>query len=176
MQNVIRDRMTHEYDGELVVFRVGLRINDWKRPDLWVPPFRSLRRMLRELREDPDSGLLGATSHIDRDGPSQTQYWSSLDKLYASARSGATSHRTAWNIFSRATRKTGGVVGIWHETFLVDRAESLYIATPAMGLARATTLVPAGHGDGDGRERLAAGETHAHTSAAAPGRDTAEVR
>jgi hypothetical protein len=154
MQNVIRDRMTHEYDGELVVFRVGLRINDWRRPDLWVPPFRSLRRMLRELSEDPESGLLGATTHIDRDGPSQTQYWSSLDKLYAYARSGATSHRTAWNIFSRATRKTGGVVGIWHETFLVDRAESLYIATPAMGLARATTLVPAGHGEGGGRERL----------------------
>lgn len=154
MQNVIRDRMTHEYDGELVVFRVGLRVNLWRRPDLWLPPSRALKRMLRELRDDPDSGLLGATSHLDLSGPSQTQYWSSLDKLYAYARNGSTSHRSAWKIFYRATRKSGGAVGLWHETFLVDRAESLYIATPAMGLARATKVAHAGHGEGGGRERL----------------------
>ena len=35
-------------------------------------------------------------------------------------------------------------MGIWHETFLVERAESLYAGMPASGLAKATESVPAG--------------------------------
>ncbi|RUQ98165.1 monooxygenase family protein [Labedella endophytica] len=176
MHNVIRGRMTHEYDGELVVFRMGLRVNRWRRPDLWLPPYRAMTRMLRELQADPDSGLLGAATHVDRNGPSQTQYWSSLDELYAYAADASASHRAAWNIFSRTTRRSGGAVGVWHETFLVDRAESLYVTTPVMGLARATSIVSAGHGEGGGGERIGADETRAPASAASSSPDAEAVR
>ena len=52
-------RFTHEYEGELVVFLIGMRINKPWRPDLWLPVFSAMPRMLAELSRDPDSGLMG---------------------------------------------------------------------------------------------------------------------
>jgi hypothetical protein len=47
---VIPGRMTHDYDGELVVFLIGMRINKPWRPDLWLPVFGAMPAMLAELR------------------------------------------------------------------------------------------------------------------------------
>ena len=52
MSKVITGRMTHRYDGELVVFHIGMQINRWWRPDLWLPVFGAMPRMLRELSLD----------------------------------------------------------------------------------------------------------------------------
>ena len=51
--------LTHEHDGPLVVFLIGMRINRWWRPDLWLPVFAVMPTMLAELSRDPGSGLLG---------------------------------------------------------------------------------------------------------------------
>ena len=59
MADVIPARMTHGYDGDLVVFLIGMRINKPWRPDLWLPTFNAMPKMLAELSRDPDSGLLG---------------------------------------------------------------------------------------------------------------------
>ena len=55
------------------------------RPDLWLPVFGAMPRMLRELSMDPDSGLLGYHLLLGRGGPYVVQYWTSLEKLYAYA-------------------------------------------------------------------------------------------
>lgn len=34
------------------------------------------------------------------------------------------------------------MVGIWHETFVIARAESVYVGMPPTGLAKATSTVP----------------------------------
>src|SRR3954454_8137572 len=52
-------------------------------------------------------------------------------------------HRPAWTAFNRRARMSSGVVGIWHETYEIARAESVYVGTPTMGLAKATEIVPA---------------------------------
>ncbi len=44
-------RMTHDHDGELVVFLIGMRINRWWRPDLWLPVFNAMPPMLAELAQ-----------------------------------------------------------------------------------------------------------------------------
>ena len=59
MSNVIPARMTHDYDGDLVVFLIGMRINKPWRPDLWLPVFSAMPGMLAELLKDKESGLLG---------------------------------------------------------------------------------------------------------------------
>ena len=84
---VVASRMTHDYQGELVVFLIGMRINKPWRPDLWLPVFRAMPAMLAELSTDQDSGLLGYRLVIGSGGPTVIQYWSSLDKLYAYASS-----------------------------------------------------------------------------------------
>lgn len=85
MSKVITGRMTHRHEGELVVFHIGMQINRWWRPDLWMPAFFAMPRMLRELSIDPDSGMLGYHLLFGAGGPYVVQYWSSVDKLYESA-------------------------------------------------------------------------------------------
>jgi hypothetical protein len=148
-------RVTHDYDGELVVFLIGMRVNKLRRPDLWLPALRAMPRMLAELSKDPDSGLLGYSMSLGADGPVVVQYWSSREKLYDYASNPSSAHRPAWTAFNRRARKAAGAVGIWHETYLVDKAESIYSGMPATGLGRATATVPVGRKGERARERLA---------------------
>lgn len=159
MASLIPGRMTHRWNGELVVFHIGMTVNQWWRPDLWMPVFGDMPKMLRELSMDADSGLLGYTMLLGARGPYLVQYWSSLDKLYAYAAAPDQEHRPAWTRFNRRARTAPKAVGIWHETYLVDRAESIYVGTPAMGLPRATEIVPIASRHDRARARVADGAT-----------------
>src|SRR3954470_9143140 len=108
MAKVISGRMTHDYDGDLVVFLIGMRINKPWRPDLWLPVFRAMPAMLAELSAAPDSGLLGYGLPIGAGGPSVIQYWSSSQKLYAYASGQNSIHRPAWARFNSMIRKSPG--------------------------------------------------------------------
>jgi len=161
MANVVNGRMTHRYDGELVVFHIGMQINSWWRPDLWMPVFGAMPRMLRELSMEPDSGLLGYHILVGAGGPYIVQYWSSIDKLYGYASNPVQEHRPAWTRFNRLARNAPTAVGIWHETFLVEGAESIYVSTKPMGLPKATQLVPVGRRHDRAESRFADGRTSA---------------
>jgi hypothetical protein len=154
MGRIVGGRMTHRHEGELVVFRIGMQINRWWRPDRWLPVFLAMPAMLRELSMDADSGLLGYELLFGSGGPSVVQYWSSIEKLYAYAADPAQRHRPAWARFNRAARSAPGAVGIWHETFVVDRAESMYTSTRPLGLGRATELIPVDRAHDRARARL----------------------
>lgn len=155
MPAVVPSRMTHEHDRDLVVFLIGMRINRPWRPDLWLPVFGAMPKMLAELSADPDSGLLGYRILLGGGGPTIIQYWSSAEKLYAYASAPDQQHRPAWTDFNRRARKAPGAVGIWHETHVVERAESVYVGTPPMGLAAATRSVPVGRRTDRAAQRLA---------------------
>lgn len=171
MSKVIPGRHTHAHDGELVVFHIGMQINRWWRPDLWLPAFTAMPRMLKELSMDPDSGLLGFELLLGSGGPYVVQYWSSIEKLYAYASQPTAQHRPAWTRFNQAVRKAPGAVGIWHETFLVERAESIYVSTKPMGLPKATSHVPVVRAHDRARARYEGGRTVASTVASAVGSD-----
>lgn len=161
MPSILPGRTTHEHEGELVVFLIGMRVNQLWRPDLYLPVFAAMPKMLAELSRDPDSGLLGFRTLLGAGGPTLVQYWSSVEKLYAYASAPEAEHRPAWTAFNRRARKAPGVVGIWHETYLVDRAESIYVGTPPMGLAAATSAVPIPRRHDRAAQRLAAEATRA---------------
>lgn len=161
MAQVIPSRMTHDYDGELVIFLIGMKINKPWRPDLWLPVFRAMPRMLAELSKDPDSGLLGYRLIFDPRGPWLVQYWSSHEKLYAYASSTEATHRPAWTQFNKAARNAPDAVGIWHETFQVARAETIYVGMPPSGLAKASNVVPIARKGDRASERLRRGSTTA---------------
>ena len=151
-------RFTHDYEGQLVVFLIGMRINKPWRPDLWLPVFSAMPRMLAELSRDPDSGLMGYRLGFGPGGPMVVQYWNSHEKLYAYASTPEAKHRPAWTAFNRRIRKAPGSVGIWHETYLVDRAETIYAHMPPAGLARATAAIPVARRGERAKERLANGK------------------
>ena len=154
MARINAGRFTHRHSGDLVVFLIGMRINRPWRPDLWLPAFMAMPRMLAELFKEPGSGLLGCRFALGARGPVIVQYWESVDKLYAYASAPESEHRPAWTAFNRRARKAPKAVGIWHETFQVSRAESMYVSMPTEGLAQATELVPVGPGSHHAKDRL----------------------
>ncbi len=154
MPTVNPARMTHDHDGELVIFLIGMRINQPWRPDRWWPVFSAMPGMLAELSRDPESGLMGYRSTFGRGGTLLVQYWNSHEKLYAYASNPTAAHRPAWARFNQMIRNAPGAVGIWHETYVVDRAETIYSGMPPVGLAAATSSVPLARRGETGRQRL----------------------
>jgi hypothetical protein len=136
-------RITAHFEGEVVVFLIGMRINRLWKVHKWLPVARAMPRMLRELAADPEAGLLGFESWVGN--PTiMLQYWRSFEHLERYAKDSARLHRPAWAAFNRAVAGNGDV-GIWHETYRVRPGdyECIYNNMPPFGLAKATTTVPA---------------------------------
>ena len=159
MATIQNGRLTHDHRGELVVFMIGMRVNRWWRPDQWLPVFSAMSPMLSELSKDPESGMLGFRVTLADRGPLMIMYWDSHEKLYAYASRPDAAHRPAWTHFNQRARRAPGAVGIWHETFQVAAAESIYVGMPLTGLPKATSAVPVGRRGDRARERYAAGGT-----------------
>lgn len=162
----VSERVTHGYEGELAVFLIGMRVNRWWRPDQWLPTAVAMPKMIKELYavkaaaehgEGADPGFLGHRLLIGGRGPTVVQYWRTVGDIYSYASSADHEHRPAWTAFNARARRTPGAVGIWHETFAVPAGghESIYVSTPPMGLAAATTVVPVARRGESARERLA---------------------
>ena len=150
-------RVTAERDEGFVVFHIGMRINALWKVHRWLPILLFGPRMVRELRADPDSGLLGSRTVV---GPGIrhigfVQYWESFDALREYARDSDRLHLEGWREYSRETNETGAV-GIWHETYRVAAGEyeTVYDNMPPHGLAASdgAAIVPA-----TGRRQAAAG-------------------
>jgi hypothetical protein len=107
--------MAAEIDGDFVVFLIGMRINKPWKPHKWLPVLLAMPRMLKELKEHPESGFLGSAAA----GLLTVQYWRSFEHLEAYARSHDHEHWPAWVAFNKRTAASRGDVGIWHETYLV---------------------------------------------------------
>ncbi|MFI6943579.1 DUF4188 domain-containing protein [Streptomyces sp. NPDC050418] len=142
---VIEGRRTAAAEGEVVVFLIGMRINKLRRMRSWLPVFRAMPRMLRELAQDKESGLLGYRLMLG--GPrlfTVVQYWETKEKLLAYAMDADKEHRPAWTAYNRSARNAGGVVGIWHETYVVPagRYENIYVNMPEFGLGAAHGTQP----------------------------------
>ena len=137
------DRLTVPANQHFVVFLIGARINKW-----WLLPItwavaRAMGRMMRELMQDPDSGLISFESYPGRT-TLMLQYWRSTDALFAYARDKEKQHVPAWRDWIRRWALEGAV-GIWHETYVIEPGnyECVYHHMPAFGLGKVGPLVPA---------------------------------
>jgi hypothetical protein len=142
--------MAAEIDGDFVVFLIGMRINKPWKPHKWLPVLLAMPRMLKELKEHPESGFLGSAAA----GLLTVQYWRSFEHLEAYARSHDHEHWPAWVAFNKRTAASRGDVGIWHETYLVRAGdyEAIYSGMPRIGLGSVANLIPA-----SGRKESASG-------------------
>lgn len=138
-----------------VVFLIGMRVNHLRDVRRWVPVLRAMPAMLRELFDDPDCGLLGATTWLGGRTVLVTQYWSSFEKLDSYARDRDRRHRPAWHEFNLRARGNTAV-GVFHETYVVGpgRAESIYVNMPSTGLGKAIGSLPADQIGQEASQRL----------------------
>jgi hypothetical protein len=164
MTDIVPRRMAAQIEGDFVVFLIGMRINKPWKVHHWLPVFRAMRPMIKELSERPESGFLGSTFGF----PVIVQYWRSFEHLEAYARSHDGKHWPAWVAFNKRTGNARGEVGIWHETYKVKAGEyeAIYSGMPPFGLGQAGSLVPASGRRESARGRLAH-ESNSATEAAA---------
>jgi hypothetical protein len=101
--------MTAVIEGEFVVFLIGMRINRLWKVHKWLPVFRAMPRMLRELSARPDSGLLGFRVHNGLREHMVVQYWRSFEHLERYARDPGRDHLPAWVAFNRSVGSNGDV-------------------------------------------------------------------
>ena len=151
-----RERLTAAFDGNFVVFLIGMRINSPLKVHKWFPVANAMTRMLTELYRQPELGFMHAEMWFSRTTV-QIQYWRSMEQLLDYAKNRNAQHLPAWQAFNRAVG-TDGSVGIWHETYAASPGsyESLYANMPAFGLGKAGTLLPAEAGRQSAAGRLRA--------------------
>lgn len=141
-----RERITATLEGDFVVFLIGMRISNPFLIHKWLPVAMAMPRMLKELRRQPELGLLHAEMWLSRT-TILVQYWRSLEQLLAYANSKDADHLPAWRSFNQSVG-TNGSVGIWHETYRVSPGsyETIYVNMPPFGLGKAGMMQPAtGH-------------------------------
>jgi hypothetical protein len=141
------------------VFMIGMRINNFVAVNKWLPTMRAMGPMLHELYQHPEKGFLGGEFFLFWRGPALVQYWRSFEDLERFARNPEDPHLPAWRRFNQ-TVGSDGSVGIWHETYIIERAnyEAIYSNMPPFGLAKAFEPVPAVGRRETARRRLMRGE------------------
>lgn len=81
MADLITQRSTVEIEGPFVVFLIGMRINKLWKIHQWLPVSLAMPRMLKELSEDPESGLLGFRVQPGLRNIMVVQHWRSVEHL-----------------------------------------------------------------------------------------------
>lgn len=144
MPAVRKGRFTTDLEGDFAVFLIGMRVNSLWKVHKWIPVFRAMPRMLEELEEQDDLGLLGYRTRWGFRNVEVIQYWRSMDDLLTYAHHEDAEHVPAWADFNRRVADDGSV-GIWHEAYLIRAGhyETVYRHMPPHGLGEATTTVPA---------------------------------
>jgi Domain of unknown function (DUF4188) len=151
-QGVNPQRMTAEFDGDFVVFLIGMRINKPWKVQNWWPVVRAMRPMLKELDANPQLGCLGYIFGW----PTVVQYWRTFDQLESYAKSRDHLHLPAWHRFNKIVARARGDVGVWHETYRIRAGsyETIYSGMPPYGLGKAGRLVPASGVRETARQRM----------------------
>lgn len=141
---VIRGRYVAEPPPGTVVFLFGLTINRWSAVHRWLPVWWSFRRMRREQRQRPASGMLWSTSWREGSTFMVRQYWRDLPTLMEYAQSRSFRHAPAWKRYNHGVGDTGEI-GLWHEAYAIDpeRMHTIYRDVPRIGLAAATVRTDA---------------------------------
>lgn len=140
-------RMNAAPDHDFVLFLIGMRIHRRWKILRWRPVFRAMAKLMHQLSEDKELGLLG--SHGGRNGRNiyLIQYWESEEKLMEFSR--APAHRGYWKWYNTAL-SSGGDIGIWHETYRVSAGsyDGCYLDMPVYGLADAVGSARLAHTHG----------------------------
>lgn len=158
------DMQTDTYDGDLVVFLLGMRPRRaWRLGQAFFVS-RAMFRMQAELERDRAAGgalgYLGGFNAIAPTGPIVVQYWRSFAELESYSHATELEHRPAWLTFYRLTHGAGAArVGLWHETYRVPAGahETIYadLAGP-VGLGAAIGTQPLANRGATSRERIGA--------------------
>jgi hypothetical protein len=127
----------------IVLFLIGMRINNVLAFHKWVPVFMAMGKMLPELYKNPQLGFKSYQMWFSRT-LILVQHWESSEKLLEYSKATDSEHLPAWKAFNKAARSSNAV-GIWHETYVVSKGgvENMYVNMPTFGFGKVKELLPA---------------------------------
>ncbi|MFC3885554.1 DUF4188 domain-containing protein [Bacillus songklensis] len=125
---------TAETEDGFVVFIIGVRLNKIRALFKWLSAIKAMMPMLKELYQNPELGFLQEQTVIGWRTVTTIQYWRTYEQLETYSKGNI--HSEALKNFYKKIGKSGSV-GLYHETYKVEKDESLYINMPVYGLAKA---------------------------------------
>ena len=140
-KRIYNGRYTACTEESFVVFIIGMRVNKFLSFNKWLPVLTAMGPMIRELYQNPDWGFRHSEFLFSWRGVTQIQYWRNFDDLEAYAH--GKKHAIAWKSFNQKI-KNDGSVGIYHETYTIEKgaSEAIYSNMPKFGLANAFSHMP----------------------------------
>ena len=137
-------RMMADVEGEFLVFVVELRIHQWWRFRKWYPIVTAMSRMLTELIEKPEFGLLNFEYWFAFRRQLFLMYWRSYEQMHDWVLNKDAAHIAGWKQLNQLMKDHPNVLGFWHESYVVQpyQYEAFYRNVPTVGLGHAGTLVP----------------------------------
>lgn len=118
-------RFTTQQEEGVVVFIIGMRINQLWRVKQWLPVFTAFPKMIKELEKNPSLGYMSSELFFTGRTILSVQYWKTSEALmnYATG----TNHLHAWKMFNKKIRKAKGVA-LYHETHIIEprQSEAIY--------------------------------------------------
>lgn len=153
MNKINKGRYIAEVDDDLVLFIIGMRINKFFSFNKWIPVFKAMGPMIRELYQNPQLGFLHTEFLFSWRRITLIQYWRSFEQLEAYAH--GKTHLVAWKEFNNKIGNDG-TVGIYHESYRITKnnAEAIYNNMPRFGLAQAYSIAPVTKKTNSARERI----------------------
>lgn len=158
MTQVFPGRYTARTDSDVTVFLIGMRLNKPWRVDRWGPVFVAMPRMIRNLVQHPEVGMLGFDSWFGRT-TLMLSYWRSPEHLRRFAADPDAPHLEPWRRYMKVLGSSPDV-GIWHETYVTHAGERevIYANMPLLGLAKATDHTRVGRGANTAKQRISAAQ------------------
>ncbi|WP_137789292.1 DUF4188 domain-containing protein [Bacillus sp. E(2018)] len=153
MKNIHKGRHVAEVEDHFVVFVIGMRVNKLLSFTKWIPVFKAMGPMVRELYQHPEIGFLHTEFHFSWRRVTLIQYWKSFEQLEAYAH--GRTHLSAWKQFNRNIGDDG-TVGIFHESYKIEKrsAEAIYNNMPRIGLGKAYSIASVTKHTQTARERM----------------------
>src|SRR5699024_5294183 len=141
-KKVFTGRYRTENSEGVVVFMIGMRVNQYLAVHKWLPVFAAMLPMIKVLYTHKEElGILSMENFFGLRTTVMNHNSHTVDDLLAYAR--GKKHLTAWRDFNR---KVGDnkAVGIYHESYQVKREnyESVFANMPLHGLSKALPQIP----------------------------------
>lgn len=137
-------RMLADIEGEFLVFVVELRIHQWWRFGKWYPTVIDMGRMLTELMQKPEFGLLHFEYWFAFRRQLFLMYWRSYEHMHDWVLDKDATHIAGWKKLNQLMKDHPNVLGFWHESYVIQpyQYEAFYRNVPTVGLGKAGSLTP----------------------------------
>lgn len=144
MGNLNEARMMADLEDEFLVFIIELQVHKLWRFRKWYPAVQGMSKMLGELMEKQEYGLLNYEYRFAFRRQLFIMYWRSYEHMHDWALNKKATHIPGWRMLYKLMTDHPDVMSFWHESYVVQpyQYESFYRNVPAVGLGRAGNLVP----------------------------------